>query len=210
MMVTEELGLFTATVTDSQGCVFIKNFNVIETDPLESDFDYLSGSMAEHQENLVGFDVNFQELIVGKYKEVQWEFGEGSISGDLNPVHKYKKAGEYTVVLKVKGLDGCIVKTEKKIIITDYFLRIPNVFTPDGDGINDYFFPKYIHIAKIKLLIMNKWGELIYASENLDDQGWDGLVNGQEAPEGNYVYKMTYSTLDGREFTESSTFLLAR
>jgi large repetitive protein len=210
MMVTEELGLFTATVTDSRGCVFIKNFNVIETDPLESDFDYLSASMAEHQENLVGFDVNFEELIVGKYKEVQWEFGDGSISGDLNPVHKYKKAGEYTVVLKVKGLDGCIVKTEKKIIITDYFLRIPNVFTPDGDGINDYFFPKYIHIAKIKLLIMNKWGELIYASENLDDQGWDGLVNGQEAPEGNYVYKMTYSTLDGREFTESSTFLLAR
>jgi gliding motility-associated-like protein len=210
MMVTNELGLFTATVTDSRGCVFTKTFTVTEKDPIVPDFNFLSSSAGEYRENLVNFEVNFQEFIQGNYKEVQWEFGDGSASNVLNPTHKYKKAGKYTITLKVKGDDRCIVSAEKEIIITDFFLEIPNVFTPNGDGINDYYFPKFIHIHKINLLVMNIWGELIYASENLDDQGWDGMSKGEKAPAGNYVYKITYTTLDGREFTESSTFLLAR
>jgi len=210
MMVTKELGLFTATVTDSRGCVFTKTFTVTEKDPIVLDFNFLSSSTGEYRENLVNFEVNFQEFIQGNYKEVHWEFGDGSTSNVLNPTHKYKKAGKYTITLKVKGDDGCIVSAEKEIIITDFFLEIPNVFTPNGDRINDYYFPKFIYIHKINLLVMNICGELIYASENLDDQGWDGLLNGEKVPGGNYVYKITYSTLDGREFTESSTFLLAR
>jgi hypothetical protein len=57
---------------------------------------------------------------------------------------------------------------------------------------------------------MNKWGELIYRSSGLDDPGWDGTTAGQNAPEGVYVYKISYQVPDGRVFTSSSTFLLAR
>jgi gliding motility-associated-like protein len=210
MMVTQELGLFTATVTDSRGCEFTKTFNVIDTDPIIPDFKYLSSSMAEHKENLVNFEVSFEHLIQGNFKELQWEFGDGGSSNELNPTYKFGEVGEYNVVLKVKGIDGCVVSFERKIIITDFFLEAPNVFTPNEDGINDFYFPKFLFISKINLLIMNKWGELIYSTDKLDDRGWDGLVNGEKAPEGNYVYKLSWTSLDGREFKQSSTFLLAR
>jgi hypothetical protein len=57
---------------------------------------------------------------------------------------------------------------------------------------------------------MNNWGQLIYRSQGQEGPGWDGTVDGQKAPEGVYVYKISYQVPDGRVFTFSSTFLLAR
>jgi gliding motility-associated-like protein len=92
----------------------------------------------------------------------------------------------------------------------DFFIEIPNVFTPNGDQLNDTFFPKFRFITNLQLQVMNKWGEFIYRSRRLDDAGWDGSVAGQKAPEGVYVYKLSFQVPDGRVFTSSSTFLLAR
>jgi gliding motility-associated-like protein len=94
--------------------------------------------------------------------------------------------------------------------ILDYFIEIPNVFTPNKDQLNDTFFPKFRFITHLQLQVMNPWGELIYRSRGLEDAGWDGNVAGQKAPEGVYVYKLSYQVPDGRSFTFSSTFLLAR
>jgi hypothetical protein len=57
---------------------------------------------------------------------------------------------------------------------------------------------------------MNLWGQLIYRSEGQKDPGWDGLVSGQKAPEGVYVYTLRYQVPDGSTITSSSTFFLAR
>jgi gliding motility-associated-like protein len=105
---------------------------------------------------------------------------------------------------------GCLLKASKQILVQDYFLEIPNVFTPNGDQLNDTFFPKYKYIKNLQLQVMNKWGELIYSSAGQKNPGWDGLVSGQKAPEGVYVYTLRYQVPDGRTITSSSTFLLAR
>lgn len=57
---------------------------------------------------------------------------------------------------------------------------------------------------------MNKWGELIFESKDLESKGWDGKYNGEKASIGNYVVKVRYTTLDGRVFERSSVFYLAR
>jgi gliding motility-associated-like protein len=114
------------------------------------------------------------------------------------------------VTLTVLDESGCLITHSKGIDILDYFIEIPNVFTPNGDQLNDTFFPKFSFIPSLQLQVMNKWGELIYKSHGLEDAGWDGTAAGQKAPEGVYVYKLTYQVPDGRNFTSSSTFLLAR
>ena len=114
------------------------------------------------------------------------------------------------MTLKVLDNSGCLITQSKALDILDYFIEIPNVFTPNGDLLNDSFFPKFRFITNLQLQVMNTWGELIYRSQGQEGPGWDGTVAGQKAPEGVYVYKISYQAPNGRVFTFSSTFLLAR
>jgi len=209
-MDTQELGVFIVTVTDARGCIQTKRMEVIETDPLIPEFDYTSASFDFSYENLVNFDVQFNNSSIGKYKEVSWDFGDGDTSLEWEPVHQYAKAGTYLVELKLRDLDGCVVSFTKEIRITDYYLEFPNVFTPNDDSVNDHFYPKYIYIKDIHVLIMNKWGELLFESKDLESKGWDGKYRGEKAPIGNYVCKVRYTTLDGRVIDRSSVFYLGR
>ena len=210
IMDTQELGEFIVTVKDARGCIQTKRMEVIEVDPPVPGFEYKSESLDETTENLVNFDVKFKNLSTGKYKDVSWDFGDTGTSTEKDPTHKYVKEGTYTVVLKLKDLDGCIVSFSKTIVITDYYLKFPNVFTPNKDGINDYYYPKVLYISAVEVFILNKFGELLYESKDLEAKGWDGLYKGELAPIGNYVCKVRYTTLDGRVIDQSSAFYLGR
>jgi len=210
VMDTQELGVFIVTVKDARGCIQTKRMEVIETDPLIPDFDYTSASFDFSFENLVNFEVQFKNLSIGKYKEASWDFGDGGSSLDKDPKKKYAKAGTYIIQLKLKDLDGCVISFSKEIVITDYYLEFPNVFTPNDDSVNDHFYPKFIFIKDIHVTIINKWGELVYESKTLDALGWDGLHKGERALIGNYVCRVRHTTLDGRKIDQSSVFYLGR
>jgi gliding motility-associated-like protein len=210
IMDTQELGEFIVTVIDARGCIVTKRMEVIEVDPPVPGFEYKSESFDLTNENLVNFEVKFKNLSTGKYKDISWDFGDTGTSTDPNPTHKYVKEGNYSVVLKLKDLDGCIVSISKNIVITDYYLKFPNVFTPNKDGINDYYYPKMLYISEIEVFILNKFGEILYESKDLEAKGWDGLYKGEQAPIGNYVCKVKHTTLDGRVIDQSSVFYLGR
>ena len=73
----------------------------------------------------------------------------------------------------------------------DCYLNIPNSFSPNADGRNDYFIPRQLLSAGLKefsLKIFNRWGELIFETNNLDGRGWDGKYGGVDQPLGVYVY----------------------
>ena len=67
-------------------------------------------------------------------------------------------------------------------------LSIPNVFTPNGDGINDYWRAELVNPDCFgDVQVYNRWGEVVYEA-NVRGEGWDGRVGGEDAPEGVYVY----------------------
>jgi len=69
---------------------------------------------------------------------------------------------------------------------------IPNVFTPNGDGINDKFFPVIkCDLKQYTLLVFNRWGKLIFESTDQNEK-WDGKYNDKEAPDGVYFYRMNF------------------
>lgn len=97
--------------------------------------------------------------------------------------------GIYTLTLSRKSL-GCSA-TESIEIKKDCYLDIANAFTPDGDGRNDYFFPRQSlsgNITRFRMQILSRWGQAVFETHNIDGRGWDGQFNGAEQPQGVYIY----------------------
>jgi len=79
---------------------------------------------------------------------------------------------------------------------------VPNAFTPNGDGLNDYFRPKGVSIAKMHLEIYDRWGTLVFTSED-PGTGWDGKSKGKEVPAGTYSYRLTCESEESPTQTET-------
>ena len=79
----------------------------------------------------------------------------------------------------------------------DPFVYVPNAFTPNGDGNNEFFQVSfYGPLRDFTLYIFNRWGERIFTSDN-PSATWDGTYNGEPVPDGVYVWKVRYrSTTD--------------
>lgn len=110
----------------------------------------------------------------------------------------YSNIGLYTATLLTYNAMGCADSTTISIeVIATPTLFVPNAFSPNGDGINDYFFPKGYGIESMELLIFNRWGELIFSSDNENYQ-WDGA----SCPVDVYVWKINYKDRNGNYHIE--------
>jgi gliding motility-associated-like protein len=128
----------------------------------------------------------------------QWEFGDGGVSQDHSPYHDFTSAGVFNVLLVATSLQGCMDSAWQRVEVEQGSgLYIPNTFTPNHDGDNDVFKPVYYNIIGIYAEIFNRWGALIYRW-NGTEGGWNGVTDGQTAPLGVYVYKLTATDINGR------------
>lgn len=136
-----------------------------------------------------------------------WDFAGLGTSNSVNPSFTFpnEDPGTYPVCLYTENQYGCADSICHDIIINDNFvLFVPNAFTVDGDGINDYFLPVIDGIDPFSytLYIFNRWGELVFETHN--PQGsWDGYYRGLLSKQDVYVWKILCkeaSTGQKREF----------
>jgi gliding motility-associated-like protein len=107
---------------------------------------------------------------------------------------------------------GCTDTARFEFIVVENksSLVIPNVFTPNGDGLNETFSFQEEGIATINVMIFNRWGREVY-SWSATGKGWDGKsTDGKELPEGVYLYVVKASGVDGKTYDESGTVQLIR
>lgn len=130
-------------------------------------------------------DISFTDQTNGA-TQWSWSFGDGSNSNSQNPLHTYPGAGIYTVTLIVTNASGCSNTAIEIIEIMDEII-IPNVITPNGDGINDLFTIKTKGLKNYELTILNRWGTKVFVSTSVNDH-WDGKLNGNPVPSGVYFY----------------------
>ena len=93
-------------------------------------------------------------------------------------------------------------------------LIIPNIFSPDGNGENDFFEIKEdvnrVNIESIEVHIYNRWGHTMSSWSSLNGK-WDGTTpNGEEANEGTYYYVITSLGFDGQKYLKKGSFTLVR
>lgn len=119
-----------------------------------------------------GMPITFTDLSSGNPVSWQWNFGDGNGSTIQNPTHIYTTQGFMNVSLLVISANGCedIVSIEY-LVLSD--IIIPNVFTPNGDGMNDMFVVKNLEFFNNNLTIFNRWGNKVFEKENYKND-WDG------------------------------------
>lgn len=125
-----------------------------------------------------------------------WDFGDGSVSDEANPVHTFDGLSDYTVSLQVTNAIGC-TNTAFTLIQGPIILYVPNAFTPNNDGINDVFQVKGNGIMRYNIKIYNRWGEKVFESNDIDEV-WDGSHVGGEyyVPNDIYTYVIEVKGFD--------------
>jgi gliding motility-associated-like protein len=116
-----------------------------------------------------------------------WNFGDGTTSTSVNPVHVYTEPGSFDVILTVTNgdcEDGAFNQVVVEPIVTFY---IPTAFTPDDDGINESFFGTGESIKEYNMKIIDRWGMLLFES-NEEEFHWDGTYKGKQVEMGVYAY----------------------
>ncbi len=102
--------------------------------------------------------------------------------------------------LRITDVYGCTGEEQVRVI-GDCQAPVPNVFTPNGDGINDYFYPRPFGRTGSEvngIQIFDRWGQLAFKSDRLSGQGWDGRFNDREVPAGVYIYVIDLLAEDGQ------------
>ena len=124
------------------------------------------------------------------YIDLQWLFGDGDSAITAFASHRYEEPGLYDVTLRLVSKDGCVDSLIKKVEVKDNFIIwIPNTFTPNGDNINDVFYPLVKGVKEFNMDIFDRWGKKIYVSDRLE-VGWDGKVLGNQSQLEVYNYKI--------------------
>ncbi|MCG8575645.1 MAG: gliding motility-associated C-terminal domain-containing protein [Flavobacteriales bacterium] len=106
---------------------------------------------------------------------------------------------EQTYTATVTDENGCKVSAPVTVLF-DPLIYVPNAFTPNGDSHNHFFKAIASNINEFEMLIFNRWGEIVWQADDLDDQ-WDGTINltGVLAPDDVYVWQIQYQDLKGNK-----------
>jgi gliding motility-associated-like protein len=129
-------------------------------------------------------------------------------TGDTTSAIVIRHHGHYEAKVTI---DQCAT-TDEIEVRKDCYVDMPNSFTPNGDGVNDYFFPRQFlseGVAGFKMAVFNRWGQKVFETENADGRGWDGRFNSKEQPAGVYIYQIAVIMKNTRteEYTGNVTLL---
>ncbi len=183
-------GTYTINVIDGNGCSDMAYVTVSNIECLcLADFDFTGRCI----EDPVSFHLIADSVIVG----AQWNFGSSGLPGqqELNPIVNFNTTNEIIVTLEA-NLSCGTVKVEKTLKLTECadscHFYLPNAFTPNNDGHNDYFTwkgdcdPEEFYIE-----VYNRFGQVVFSSAN-PLMAWDGKHENSISPTGIYSYSMEY------------------
>lgn len=144
--------------------------------------------------------------------DIVWTENGAPISDAAGPqvmVMPTQDGTEYTVTVTTQA--GCSGSDSITFDVVQPEFRVPNAFTPNGDGRNDRFrlLSNGAYEEIVRFQVFNRWGQLVYDNEN-GPEGWDGTLNGEPQPSDVYTYIIVVRTLGGNEVTLQGEVTLLR
>ncbi len=143
-----------------------------------------------------------------------WFFGDGGFDSIKNPIHIFDSGSYHVYLIAYNNTNRCINAPDSAgllITVENCELSIPNTFTPNGDGKNDFFDIIADGYTKFHLIIFDRWGLKIFESSNVANQ-WNGKVNntGGDCADGTYYYIFTANDLTGKALSLKGFITLIR
>ena len=214
------IGNYTVTVTDANGCsdispiitltqpdeltaLFTSDYSVPSLPPSTIDFQNLSQPTPVTATTPASAINTLEWYVDGVYQV----FGPGNYSNTES--YTFYEMGDYDVTLVVRNNNN-LCSDEYSESFTVQGLTENNVFSPNGDNINDYFSFENYGLLEMEVSFYNRWGDKVYEMFEPNSK-WDGVsMNGQEVPEGVYFYVLTAKGQDGSSFDERGSVTIYR
>jgi len=159
---------------------------------------------------------DYKDTSVGKIVQWKWIFGNGNTSLLRQPA---PQTYPFTNVLRdvpiqliVTNDIGCSDTAVQKIrVVGNCYIAVPNAFSPNNDGLNDYLYPLNAYKAKDLIFkVYNRFGELLFSTADWTNK-WDGTYKGQGVDSGTYVWILQYTHTDtGKRVEQKGTTVLIR
>ena len=139
-----------------------------------------------------------------------WYFSDGTSSNDNPVIHEFNTTDEWIVELLVESDLGCI-KTSSGTYYPIGNLYLPNAFTPDMDGTNDFWRAEGHDIAWFEIIVFNRWGDIVYQSKDINEV-WDGSHKSGDyfIQDGVYLYQMKAQGVRGNIIEREGTITILR
>ncbi len=197
--------LYYVTVMDAEQCTDI---DYIYVNAIEMNVEFT----LTLEDDVVPTTVPFENLSENA-SVYEWDFGDTTFSDEINPTHEFLTGGDIIITLVGYYDESKLCMDTFKYGITLYppsEILVPNVITPNGDGLNDNFEVKSTGLSSLRCEIHNRWGQFLYEFEGISNK-WDGVtVSGKPAPPGTYYYIINASGYDQKEFIYNGYFILMR
>jgi len=182
----------------------IDTYNIVRASACDTVIDTFYTSISVVPEGVInqiggwclpdGLSLAFEASV--EYDSLRWSSGENA------QIIAPKSSGRYSVEVFAPPCSASFITSVDSVVCPincdPYF---PNVFSPNNDGINDFFTANIDHVAcghsEMTLQIFNRWGNMLVNLRNVEELQWDGFVNGSSAPEG--VYYFVFNAIDASD-----------
>lgn len=196
-----QAGTYSVIVTNSSGC------NDTTTIIVNSPAEVIASFTATPISGISPLDVNFTNTS-SNATAYYWDFANGNNSIATNPSTQYTTGGFYIVTLI--ATNGVCVDTAYLTIevMLPSEIVVYNVFSPNGDGVNDNFITTYKNITDFKCTIFDRWGVLMFETSDIA-KGWNGKTNsGKICTDGTYFYIIKATGTDKKTYDFNGTVTL--
>lgn len=197
--------VYTLTIDNGKGCSWSFDHEVKVSQLKSSIF-----AMADPSMIVPGYKTQLT-TVMGSGYTYRWAPDDGSLSAlDIyNPLAMPMQTTTYTVT--VIDEFGCQDSASVTVMVKtcEEAVFLPNAFSPNGDGKNDFFLPRSDFLTKINLVIYSRWGEKVFETNELTP-GWDGSFKGEKLSPDVFGYYLRYFCFENREFSRKGNVNLIK
>lgn len=172
-----------ATATDNLNCTSFSAQTNVQINPLPVAQIIVTEPNLPFTFELYTFDGQSSTFT----QTMNWLIDGNEMNQDFLWVHRFEEPGSYEVSLIAESDAGCLDTATVNVIVEEGFI-IPTIFTPNGDGFNDYWTVKNSKFSQFHISVFNRFGQIVFESKG-PSTSWNGLAPNNEAcPDGTYFY----------------------
>lgn len=212
-------GTYVITVRDANGCEASEVFQINSPSAVSVDLTAPQGVILAGMTTQLLTTTNSSSSIINHFWQpldsVIFDFSDCTDATNCgNPYVQPFYTTTFTVT--VMNADSCTATDTVTIIVENELAGFyPSAFTPNGDGLNDRFTFDILGATDIEISIFSRWGQQVFYNANQTNgvnatDGWDGSIDGNEAPDDTYVYKLKVTYFDGVVREKSGTVSIMR
>lgn len=200
-------GSYQLSMLDANQCPSINQVDVENIDLVMP-----GGSLyVDPQDPIPGDELKLKAFLPSNWLATNW-YVDYAIAGNGQAIILPTSADSKNLQVSLHTIHrtGCIDSLLLEILLLEqYSIFIPNTFTPDGDGYNEFFFPVTAGIKAFTGKIFDRWGEEIFTFTSLTDR-WDGTYSGEIVKSDTYLFRMVFVTNQGKKVVEEGTITLLK